>query len=255
MRGKPVRVTLSEFLNGITPAHAGKTQKSGTFHTARGDHPRACGENIPLAYSEASLAGSPPRVQGKLQRLSQVWFASGITPACAGKTPSDGTNAVRTRDLPPRVRGKHTFYEPPAAWKGITPACAGKTFRVQNRRCWCRDHPRVCGENTLRIYDRLPKEGSPPRVRGKQEVLFLSGTDERITPARAGKTQMARRPGQACEDHPRACGENSRTRYPSAISMGSPPRVRGKLGVYAKKSPPSRITPARAGKTPVRQHA
>ena len=53
-------------------------------------------------------------------------------------------------------------------------------------------------------------------------------------------------------DHPRGCGENRLMRLNGSNRNGSPPRMRGKL-----HSPPSRqrisgITPADAGKTPVK---
>ena len=91
--------------------------------------------------------------------------------------------------------------------------------------------------------------GSPPRVRGKPvwpDALILHG---RITPAFAGKTYDTRQRAWVQKDHPRVCGENRASLETRVLTMGSPPRVRG------KQSPPSfpcvslRITPACAGKT------
>ena len=50
---------------------------------------------------------------------------------------------------PPRVRGKRRYYM--GLWTGerITPACAGKTASGHFRDYTEKDHPRVCGENTV----------------------------------------------------------------------------------------------------------
>ena len=89
---------------------------------------------------------------------------------------------------PPRVRGKQHFT--PEAWRqvGITPACAGKTIFRRKARNAGGDHPRVCGENESRREIKKATEGSPPRVRGKREVLLGKAIVGGITPACAGKT-------------------------------------------------------------------
>ena len=66
-------------------------------------------------------------------------------------------------------------------------------------------------------------------MRGKrgdeQEFVVVRG----ITPAHAGKTAAANFIAKAQEDHPRACGENTERLRASIASIGSPPRMRGKL--------------------------
>ena len=49
----------------------------------------------------------------------------------------------------------------------ITPADAGKTRRNSQRKGLLEDHPRRCGENTVKAQALLQKAGSPPQVRGK----------------------------------------------------------------------------------------
>ena len=66
MRGKPVYGNLTEEIDGITPADAGKT--------------------IQLCCMGHATLGSPPRMRGKLGAdLWPLWLY-GITPADAGKT-------------------------------------------------------------------------------------------------------------------------------------------------------------------------
>ena len=51
------------------------------------------------------------------------------------------------------------------------------------------------------------------------------------------------------QDHPRRCGENSRSFFASTVILGSPPQVRGKPGYNLLAESAFRITPAGAGKT------
>ena len=86
MRGKLGGCVHPERAGGITPAHAGKTPDERRQYGHRGDHPRACGENMSLTCSSVSLAGSPPRMRGKPVAFYDAIRYGGITPAHAGKT-------------------------------------------------------------------------------------------------------------------------------------------------------------------------
>ena len=156
-------------------------------------------------------------------------FQSGITPACAGKTcilvgyPGEWedhprvcgenlksfTHSSATVGSPPRVRGKPVFHEMPVRRSGITPACAGKTPRGRDSGVQSKDHPRVCGENAPHLGHTFSLTGSPPRVRGKQGYSDSRLSEERITPACAGKTVFLKQRRERREDHPRVCGENT----------------------------------------------
>ena len=50
------------------------------------------------------------------------------------------------------------------------------------------DHPRGCGENAVFAPFSLVSLGSPPRMRGKHKMKFMTADYNRITPADAGKT-------------------------------------------------------------------
>ena len=90
---------------------------------------------------------------------------------------------------PPRVREKRSIEKLKLDQSGITPACAGKTGMKSMVGELNRDHPRVCGKNTL--------------VVAQTEVRI------RITPACAGKTQEMQPCRQDWWDHPRVCGKNT----------------------------------------------
>ena len=132
----------------------------------------------------------------------------GITPAHAGKTLCNGCRfnprkdhpracgenifdsvfAVRLAGSPPRMRGKLSTSAKICPTDGITPAHAGKTTRYLLQRVCHEDHPRACGENLLTYGYNSSNMGSPPRMRGKRQILTGKTPDKRITPAHAGKT-------------------------------------------------------------------
>ncbi len=69
----------------------------------------------------------------------------------------------------------------------------------------------------------------------------------RITPTCAGRASSGLRPGSACRDHPRVCGEHGSARYTPGVTLGSPPLVRGVLIGPWHQPDAERTTPACAG--------
>ena len=69
------------------------------------------------------------------------------------------------------------------------------------------DHPRVCGEQELRLIFCFTYIGSPPRVRGTEQLSWANAGHVRITPACAGNSSIVSKPKQYSKDHPRVCGE------------------------------------------------
>ena len=86
-------------------------------------------------------------------------------------------------------------------------------------------------------------------MRGKRLALRLGQCLVGITPAHAGKTFRYRDCVTFSEDHPRACGENTRRNLRTRRRTQSPPRMRGKHSASALSLTFVRITPAHAGKT------
>ena len=127
MWGKVVARPRAVFVDGITPAHAGKSV-------------------VKWEWTEVWW-GSPPHMQGKDQILNSYLDCPGITPAHAGK--SHAANLARgslgdhprtcgekkfsvrrqvcTPGSPPRMRGKVAFGGDNIDALGITPAHAGKS--------------------------------------------------------------------------------------------------------------------------------
>ena len=133
------------------------------------------------------------------------------------------------RGSPPRVRGKERGEIHIFPLVRITPACAGKSVRALPYMHWW--------------------TGSPPRVRGKATHITRGEQSMRITPARAGKSSASRKTAGTFWDHPRVCGEKLFSSPMMASSLGSPPRVRGKVAWYLCRRLRRGITPACAGKS------
>ena len=85
------------------------------------------------------------------------------------------------------MRGKGDFTNQFPGIGGITPAYAGKSNRLTVAKRTAKDHPRVCGEKYHRGRNTDGAMGSPPRMRGKECLVFRSVHQGRITPAYAGK--------------------------------------------------------------------
>ena len=147
------------------------------------------------------------------------------------------------------MRGKATAGTVGNPAPGITPAYAGKRLPYPPRVGYMRDHPRVCGEKYIAVSLSHGVKGSPPHVRGKARPTPAAGMPPGITPACAGKRWRFGWIICRTQDHPRMCGEKSRSELYSAPMKGSPPHVRGKEIRVSGNGLQLRITPACAGKS------
>ena len=170
-------------------------------------------------------------------------------PRVCGEKPSTATMTGIHRGSPPRVRGKGGSGAGVGRREGITPACAGKSDRKDHREYERRDHPRVCGEKLRRDHSPAYCQGSPPRVRGKEQNVPVKQAQSRITPACAGKSHNHIYGAEIDGDHPRVCGEKAQSCIETGNFAGSPPRVRGKVCLHSVDIPSDGITPACAGKS------
>ena len=145
---------------------------------------------------------------------------------------------------PPHRRGKE--YDDPTQNEliGITPAWAGKRCSPAMQQTTKQDHPRVGGEKTKSIHPYPVLDGSPPRGRGKADVLFSQFFARRITPAWAGKRPGGIPSSMVVRDHPRVGGEKPVKIILWHSCQGSPPRRRGKGMQMAARIKGDKITPA-----------
>ena len=207
MRGKVFTASTPCVSVRITPAYAGKRIQYQAGAMGLKDHPRLCGEKYLGSAAVFCGFGSPPPMRGKDWDNEDHRTKAGITPAYAGKSsfftsrfpefqdhprlcgekapiPDSGTSLSGS---PPPMRGKGGYYSEGLAEGRITPAYAGKRTFLVVKAFGIRDHPRLCGEKTFRMFWTLRTKGSPPPMRGKAEALAVADLLVGITPAYAGK--------------------------------------------------------------------
>ena len=208
-RGKHLRPGYRRESDGLIPARAGKTRRSGHARTSSAAHPRAGGENLPTPSVDVAVSGSSPRGRGKRDQCVQHLYARGLIPARAGKTPASSNRLTRRWAHPraggengvtllpwqelvgssPRGRGKRDPVSVQAQLLRLIPARAGKTPRRYRRTTWAWAHPRAGGENEGYSLDGRLDPGSSPRGRGKPVDQSGSLSRRGLIPARAGKTK------------------------------------------------------------------
>ena len=175
------------------------------------------------------LPGITPAYAGKSHFQQRLFRPCRDHPRMCGEKHCTSTPIALVSGSPPRVRGKETWTRPMPIYSRITPACAGKRAYLLRMLMTSQDHPRVCGEKFCgKLYSSSPS-GSPPRMRGKVDLQVIACIFLGITPAYAGKSPFPEcgrwRPG----DHPRMCGEKQAQMDCIQLSLGSPPRMRGKV--------------------------
>ena len=92
----------------------------------------------------------------------------------------------------------------------ITPAHAGNREPIDAIENVEGDHPRACGEQTIYFAKFTTTLGSPPRMRGTERDLLMFLVSVGITPAHAGNSNSVISAIVIVEDHPRACGEQTK---------------------------------------------
>ena len=85
-RGKQRTTPAPITVDGLIPAHAGKTRSARSRCCRTEAHPRSRGENDPGSTQPERLMGSSPLTRGKPTHSAQRPYAPGLIPAHAGKT-------------------------------------------------------------------------------------------------------------------------------------------------------------------------
>ena len=124
MRGThPCRAGLSA-QGGIIPAYAGNTVGLKLSLQSEWDHPRVCGEHLPVRDNKPVLQGSSPRMRGTPVDAGTKDNPTRIIPAYAGNTSSGQVLDLTYRDHP-RVCGEHYSSD------GLCSAVAGSSPRMR----------------------------------------------------------------------------------------------------------------------------
>ena len=156
------------------------------------------------------------------------WLSTAAHPRSRGENLRLRHQALTSTGSSPLTRGKRLRAEPQQARLRLIPAHAGKT-RNEGHRCRpCTAHPRSRGENHRESVSSANSEGSSPLTRGKRRGWARRRRSQRLIPAHAGKTLLARSPYRCPAAHPRSRGENTIERGRDAVDRGSSPLTRGK---------------------------
>ena len=160
-------------------------------------------------------AGSSPRMRGKLTRVLDIFHERWAHPRACGENKMPGIRSLMQWGSSPRMRGKLTPCPLGPCSAGLIPAHAGKTSATFSNDVLEPAHPRACGENLNRDMNGSQLDGSSPRMRGKQVLVFFISAQTGLIPAHAGKTSIWLAWPGLSSAHPRACGENPpRSGYP-----------------------------------------
>ncbi len=228
-RGADVGLVAGDGARGSIPACAGSSCRPCPRTWSSWVHPRVRGEQVRRSLWRWQPPGPSPRARGAelVQAFAQV--AIGSIPACAGSR-SPRTRARSGQRVHPRVRGEQSTGSPcplnvkgpsprargadgkphvDVAAAGSIPACAGSRRRDPVRASRARVHPRVRGEQLVRILVERIDVGPSPRARGavRNDAASLGQTGS--IPACAGS--RARTASRSADDrvHPRVRGEQS----------------------------------------------
>ena len=113
---------------GLTPAHAGSTEKFNDLLGGDGAHPRACGEHCWPGGGGGAGEGSPPRMRGARMWASACKSLGGAHPRACGEHLTGPVGLAAGVGSPPRMRGAHSQKARVFVRIGLTPAHAGSTL-------------------------------------------------------------------------------------------------------------------------------
>ena len=247
-RGKHVDCDAIPRLQGLIPAHAGKTARRRTSRVLRRAHPRSRGENSCGRRVLLPGRGSSPLTRGKRYFCGARRATAGLIPAHAGKTRDPARRELKRRAHPrsrgendifgnvdggrlgssPLTRGKHEAGATKTLRIGLIPAHAGKTLAERGREGHPAAHPRSRGENNRMSEAEQNRVGSSPLTRGKLRITTPAERRHRLIPAHAGKTPPRRPARHQRRAHPRSRGENRKSAERRPNRWGSSPLTRGK---------------------------
>ena len=181
-------------LTRTIPARAGSTGARPYPTPFELDHPRACGEHQSAGTDIGPRAGPSPRVRGAPVPFAQRLNDHRTIPARAGSTHLRGQRDRPVQDHPracgehqrlgvplglfvgpsPRVRGARGAVGAHRSYVGTIPARAGSTTSRSRAPETLEDHPRACGEHSIRATTNAVSMGPSPRGRGAQEPTWGS---------------------------------------------------------------------------------
>ena len=248
-RGKPAQHFVAQLLEGLIPAHAGKTSPGRRSAPPSRAHPRSRGENGNEAKVSFAKPGSSPLTRGKQTRWALSDLEQRLIPAHAGKTRSP--NRPRRRGWAhPRSRGEnHGHRSKPPCPSGSSPLTRGKPTYSRSTDLAVGLIPAHAGKTSGPGALNGHLAGSSPLTRGKRGGLPRDRYVGGLIPAHAGKTISILFAMMVGPAHPRSRGENVPATGAPTHCAGSSPLTRGKQVGVVPGGAEVGLIPAHAGKT------
>ena len=189
---------------------------------------------MPIRLVHAVGGGSPPLARGNPGWRHRCYRSNWVHPRSRGEIRGRDLGGCDEEGSPPLARGNPFGFPYDVRGLGFTPARAGKS--------------------SLTGTDRQRGGWFTPARAGKSS---LTGTDRQrggwFTPARAGKSDLSRCKIILGGVHPRSRGEIRSLGMKYMTPIGSPPLARGNPLSVSRLIKVTRFTPARAGKSSIRE--
>ena len=179
-----------------------------------------------VSFSHASSRFTPAYA-GTIRYHAIRHLQCQVHPRVCGDDPQSFEATQKCQGSPPHVRGRWKKKICCMGSQRFTPACTGTIFSLLLKIVNEKGHPRVCGDDLPSVSLRRRCTGSPPRMRGRCEVISIFLSSNRV--------------------HPRMCGDDFPTKIRFSFNQGSPPRMRGRLIATFYGHVPVGVTPAYAG--------
>ena len=190
-------------------------------------HPRAYGEQGRDEHDLTTLDRFTPVRTGSSRPSDSELVSTAVHPRAYGEQVGIDLDRVGDGGSPPCVRGAERLCRQADARRRFTPVRTGSRNAVPHPKIATPVHPRAYGEQEWKLDNRRENHGSPPCVRGADQLGHAALPAARFTPVRTGSRLLEHRRFQ---------------RF-----TGSPPCVRGAGKNKARLHVPLRFTPVRTG--------
>ena len=225
----------------FTPTHVGTTTPTLCSSQGWPVHPHACGDDLPVMHTAASITGSPPRMWGRRQRAGRERRRYQSTHACGDDLVQERPTAPWHFGSPPRMWGRRHLPGHRNRELRFAPRMWGRLGSLDLGDGVSRFTPRMWGLTRSLVTPPLRFPVPPPRMWGRRSCRVPRLVAWRFTPTHVGTTDASAAAAAMLPVHPHACGDDFGMTSVLVRGVGSPPRMWGRRGgveVEAPGSPP-----------------
>ena len=168
-RGEPTSPLHWQYGARNIPAYAGRTSVVIRQINESPKHPRIRGENVAPVNGRKSTPETSPHTRGELSACLRVVVRHRNIPAYAGRTSSARLSQSSARKHP-RIRGENTKGTvPPAVIMETSPHTRGELRRTMKMSDDLRNIPAYAGR-TMKEMKMAPPTRKHPRIRGENSI-------------------------------------------------------------------------------------